>query len=74
MAAKKPAGKRRVSILAGAIVPDYQDRVDDTESLLNAQANLLDNFLFLAFQVLRVNYRCNNQRQRHCDQQLRPLK
>ena len=64
MAAKRPAGKRRVSILAGAIVSDYQDRVDDRESLLNAKANLLDHFLFLACQVLRVNYICNNQRQR----------
>lgn len=44
MAAKRPAGKRRVSILAGAIVSDYQDRVDDRESLLNAKANLLDHF------------------------------
>ena len=56
--------RRRVSILAGAIVSDYQDRVGNRESLLDAQANLLDHFFFLACQVLRVNYRCNNQRQR----------
>lgn len=56
--------RRRVSILAEAIVPDYQDRIGDRESVLDVQANLLDHFLFLACQVLRVNYRCNNQRQR----------
>ena len=58
--------RRRVSIVAGAIVLDYQyqDRVGNRESLLDAQANLLDYFFFLACQVLRVNYRCNNQRQR----------
>lgn len=42
--------RRRVSIVAGAIVLDYQyqDRVGNRESLLDAQANLLDYFFFLA--------------------------